>query len=534
VSKRPPRTVATIDCETDPFLFGRVPLPFLWDLFDGSRHYTFELVTDVLAFLEGKDWIIYAHNGGKFDYHMPGFLDSLEPWAKVMIINGRLAKFKIGECEFRDSYNILPVPLAAYKKDEIDYTKFEKSERHKHMAEITRYLHKDTEYLRELVVRFRDQYGNGLTLAGSAMKVWQERSRRTAPQSTRGFYHEISPYYYGGRVECCETGPVHFPTTLIDINSAYPYAMLHQHPISTQASVVVPNKNDAIRTDSFYSVAARSAGAFPIRLRTGTVFPNDETRRVFHVTGWELLAAIETKTAQIDRIVKRYDFAETIDFKGYVHHFYDIKKSAAKGSPEYIFAKLFMNSLYGKFGANPEEYTNNTICDPRFIKEACNDGYDFAGELGPWAVLSSPLEGPQERFYNVATAASITGFVRAYLWRHMCMLRRGGCRVLYCDTDSIIYGGKAPRTLALGKELGQWNEEARFTMGGIAGKKLYAFQKPDGGWKTGCKGAKLDGPTILRVAEGAEVTYERDAPTYGANRKPSFVKRRIRATAGGK
>lgn len=524
------RPIATVDCETDPFLHGRLPQPFLWDIFDGAKHYTYEHVCDVIDFLKDKKWIVYAHNGGKFDYHMQGFLSELEPWGPIMLINGRLAQFKIGECEFRDSYNILPVPLAQYKKDDIDYAKFERKVRASHMGEITRYLHGDTAYLYELVSKFRADYGPGLTLAGSAMKVWAAKSSIKPPKSSRGFYDAISPYYYGGRVECFHFGEIQERFKMVDINSAYPYAMLHKHPFSTTYDIAIPLASDPIKPESLYAVRALSHGAFPFRNKTGLEFPHDAIVRDYFVSGWELQAALDTQTVEIIEIKQRMDFHQLLDFTPYINHFYELKKASKKESAEYIFAKLFMNSLYGKFGANPDNYNNYTVCDPAFISAALTDGYEFAGELGPWAVMQSALEESQIRYYNAATAASITGFVRAYLWRHVCAIRKAGGEVLYCDTDSLAFTGEVPSSMRMDKELGGWSLEGEFDRGGIGGKKMYAFHNVNGKWKCGCKGVKLTPGEIIKVCQGETVTYKRDAPSYGHGKKPSFLTRRVQMT----
>lgn len=537
MSRKAPRIIATIDCETDPFLHGRIPKPFIWDYFDGVKHATFEKTEDLITFLCGlPPTIIYAHNGGKFDYHMPGFLDELEPFSTVMLISGRLAKFKIGNCEFRDSVNILPIALADYKKEDIDYSKMEAEVRHLHMEEIKAYLYKDTEYLREIVCKFRETYGDGLTLAGSAMKFWQARMGIDAPRSTRGFYHNIGKWYYGGRVECFSKGIISQGFSMVDINSAYPYAMLHNHPISTECEMVSCSELDPIIEQSMYRVSATSKGCFPLRGNKGTLsFPNDDVIRTYFVTGWELKAGLETGTVKIYKYHFRYDFAEMVDFNKYINYFYDIKKTAKKGSPDYIFSKLFMNSLYGKFGANPEEYANYELIPPQFVEAAEADGKQFAGELGKWAVAKSPLDEEQQRFYNVATAASITGYVRAYLWRHICLIRANGGTVHYCDTDSLAFSGSTDG-MRFDKELGGWSNDGDFIGGGIGGKKLYCFDKgPDypkaDRYKFGCKGVRLTPEQVLEVCAGQSVTYKRDAPSFGV-RKSKDPNGGIRKTAG--
>lgn len=572
------KLVAVIDAETDPFGSRDdkgaliVPRPFLWGFDDGERYREFATQKELIDFLSPQKIVVYAHNGGKFDYHF--FLPFLDSYTEVLIINGRLARFKIGECEFRDSYNILPIPLSGYKKDSFDYSKMDAKVRDKHMPEIRRYLRNDCRYLFELVSKFRETYGNGITLAGSAMKFWQKQFGQEAPQTSGNFYSDISPYYYGGRVECFRSGIIDEPFRLFDINSAYPFAMMHEHPIS--ASFV--ESDDCSLTDPFcdqsmYTVEAISRGALPFRNRAKLTFPADETPRTYHVTGWELRAAVETNTITILKIASRIDFGNTINFKSYVDHFYAIKNSAAKDSPEYVFAKLFLNSLYGKFGANPDNYGNfgivpvdkaNWFVKPELAEEVLgeNDGaldigkhrppwhdgkdgepsgfyWNAAGTLGPWALLQGGLNEAEKRYYNLATAASITGFVRSYLWRQIVAIRNAGGTPLYCDTDSVAFAGTGAESFSVSKRLGDWGDDGDFIRGGIGGKKLYAFEYrnpkvKDGKTithKTASKGVRLNADQIMRVAAGETILAENEAPTFSVHSDPRFVNRRVRATA---
>ncbi len=349
--KREPRRLATLDCETDPFKLGRIPKPFLWIVYNGSEYFQFEHVSDCTHFLAQKRYVVYAHNGGRFDYHQPGFLDELNQGQEITVINGRLARFTIGECEFRDSVNILPIKLADYQKDVIDYRKLEPEVRKLHMPEIVRYCKSDCRYLYHLVAAFREKHGTALTLAGTAMKTWQTMSGITAPRSTRKFYRAISPpkpeqtYYTGGRVECFVSGLISQPFRMVDINSAYPFAMLQEHPLYPASRDDQPPVACPITPQSLYEVDAISRGALPYREKDGLTFPDGDGVRRFRCTGWELQAGIDTGTVELVKVHRRKSFDKTVNFQKYVHHFYAMKAAASKGSPEYIFAKLFMNSL---------------------------------------------------------------------------------------------------------------------------------------------------------------------------------------------
>lgn len=520
---REKRKIAVIDCETDPFKLGRVPKPFIWGYYNGEEYEEFTETEDLIEFLEERREIIYAHNGGKFDYFY--MLEYLEPFADITIINGRLAKFKIGDCEFRDSYNILPVPLSAYQKTEIDYNKFEAENRQKHWREITKYLKDDCVFLYDFVKKFIDDYGINLTVAGTALKQWRKISNQEIPESSEGFYDDFAKYYYGGRVECFSKGLFKGKFQSFDINSAYPYAMLHEHAYGTFYLEKI--FEGEFKKENFYTIEATSKGCLPLRTENGLHFPH--CREIFHVTGWEILAGIETNSLEIHYVSREFSFPQKTCFTEYVNHFYELKKNAATKA-DYLFAKLFMNSLYGKFAANPRKYSETMILDKKYINASSEEGYEFAGELGNWALMRKPLEEEKQRFYNVATAASITGFVRSFLWRHIHKLKEAGNNVLYCDTDCIFFEGDKKPPFEIGGELGQWEKEGDYIEGAVAGKKLYAFKRADGTYKKASKGCRLSGKQIFSIANGKEITYEDIAPVYSVYKNPHFLKRRIKST----
>ena len=516
------RKLSVCDSETDPFKIGRIPEPFLWGFYDGDTYETFRETWQFIEFVKDRDTICYAHNGGKFDFFfMSEFIELLEP---LTVINGRITKFKIGACEFRDSYAILPVPLAMYDKGKIDYAKFEADVRENHMAEIGDYLYRDCVSLYNLVSAFTSDYGVNLTLASSALKTWEKIENVSAPKTEPSHYEFFRPFYYGGRVECFQKGIIEEPFKVADINSAYPFAMLAEHATGTRftQSKSLPATREATRK-SFIRLRARSLGAFPFRGDT-LEFPNDGKVREFFVTGWELNAARDTNALIIEDVLDVFEFSETMNFASYVNHFYAMKNAASKSSADYIIAKLFLNSLYGKFGANPEKYEEFKTCHPSDVDAMAElHGYSFAEFFGPHAIMARPIADEARRYYNVAVAASITGFVRAYLWRSMARCEG----LLYCDTDSIAAHNTS--ALQLGRELGEWDIEANCDRGGIGGKKLYAFHdKETDIWKTASKGVRFNAEKIMSVCAGNVEKYANPVPSFSIKNGVKFIDRVIK------
>ena len=176
---------------------------------------------------------MYGHNGGKFDSNY--LKQYVEHYDRVSFINGRLARFNLGIAEFRDSMNIFPTGLAAYKKQAFDYAILDRTRRYRpdNWKRILEYLESDCVNLFEIVYAFRERFGPTLTQASAAMRKWAALSAEVIPQTRfPKFYDRFKPFYFGGRVECFHVGLIGKPFKVVDINSAYPYAMLRRHPYS--------------------------------------------------------------------------------------------------------------------------------------------------------------------------------------------------------------------------------------------------------------------------------------------------------------
>lgn len=522
------RKIAVADCETDPFKVGRVPKPFVWGFYDGEVYIKFDKTEDFVDYIRDKKIILYAHNGGKFDWHF--VLDHMNLGQTVKVICGRLASFKIGECELRDSYNLLPVPLSAYQKTEISYEIFEEEKRKipENKKLIEDYLKDDCIFLYELVETFINDYGLNLTLAGTAMNFWRKNFLgESIEKSSKFFFEEFQPYYYGGRVECFEKGIIEGDIEVHDINSAYPFAMKHPH--AWGLSYTVSKKLPENFEDCFIDLRCVSKGAFPFRDKSGLSFPDDGVSRVYSITGWELKAAVDTNSLEDMEIIKVKRFKKSIDFGGYVDHFF-AKKDEYKGvdPARYLISKTMLNSLYGKFATNCLKYKDYFVIDSSELLEYLKTGdFELTTRLGDdSSMVERPIDESDYRFYNLATAASITGFVRAYMLRHIKAVKRP----LYCDTDSVAHVGGGG-SFVCSRKIGDWEKEGSFTEVAIAGKKMYAFyNEKSKKCKIASKGVKFSRKEIKSVARGEKVVYFNEAPTFSLKGGARFISREIKMT----
>ena len=564
MKKSPTKHFAVLDLETDPFAPGRMEIePFCAGYADESGSATWwgePCVKELIARLKREakrrpGLIIYAHNGGNFDFH---FMLPYLPVAqcKFLCIGKRIVQIKTPfGFELRDSFAIIPKALAAYQKTPFDYRKMERPVREKHKAEIISYLKDDLHDLFGMIEGFIARFPLELTLASSSYKIMQEKFDAGIERTEAGHDQMMRPFYFAGRVQFWELGQIKGRVDVLDINSAFPWAMTfaHAHGGKYRRSVKLPNKNPG---PCFIIVECWSDGELPVRNPKGGVdFPTG--RHTFHVTGWEYVAALKLGKIKQPKIHEVLIPKETKNFSKFVNYFYDGKLAAKKrgDKEEEFFFKIVLNSGYGRLALNVKKYSEvcvTTLYDtPDEIDGKTGKERAANAKLADWSVSwdderrgltfhqrKSYREGV-DKFINVATAASITGKVRAFLMESKALC--GGA--LYCDTDSLVVRNFSE--LRMGEKLGEWKHEGH-CLGTkpfvsdknpgncfyIGGKKLYAafITKPDGSQeaKLASKGVRLSPAQLVSVALGDEEDHINQAPTYSVFSPPRQVKRTIR------
>jgi len=518
--------IATLDLETDPFVYGQTPMPFAAGFFDGDQyHQTWgpSCVADMVAYINdhADDLLIYVHNGGGFDFWY------LQPWITnpLFFIHRRLAKCGFLERhELRDSYRMIPVPLSDYNKDTIDYNLFFPGVREKHKQSIGHYLQMDCEYLYQMVTDFISRYGNHLTMGAAAIHALKECHPQKHESET--FDTRFRPWYMGGRNECFKTGELKGDWKIYDVNSMYPYVMAnYNHPLGSSYCKTSRMKDNRV---SFARITATSNGALPMPYK-GLSFPHG--KREFWACSHEIFTGLELGVLKIHKIHECYQFNHVQSFAEFIDKFAAIKvaceESGDKGGR--LFAKLLMNSSYGKFGQNPRNYTDCELFDD--IKELTEKGYTYTSQLGDKLIGSKPTDLKPYSFNNVAIAASITSASRAELMRGLAHAENP----IYCDTDSII--AENLHMELHDSKLGAWKTEAQADTMYIAGKKLYAAYAKGmpvtikGKEKKASKGANLSAETIRKVTLGDTYLNEIAAPVLRFGQGAKFIARKIQKTA---
>jgi nitrite reductase/ring-hydroxylating ferredoxin subunit len=173
-------------------------------------------------------------------------------------------------------------------------------------------------------------------------------------------------------------------------------------------------------------------------------------------------------------------------------------------------AKLMLNSLWGKFAQRANYMQHKTLTNPKEFRDferRWDDGniaVKYRSEMtDEMFVLYDESQEDEDSKKNIAIAAFVTAYGRLRLWAEMEKL---GSRVIYHDTDSIIYerdplGYNIPN----GRYLGEWEDEcggAPITGFVSTGPKTYAYRYIKNGAETyACKakGFTLNSTTVEEI-----------------------------------
>jgi len=318
-----------------------------------------------------------------------------------------------------------------------------------------------------------------MTLASTALglwrsKYWQRPLGRVSPE----LWNAALASYHGGRTQAFAVGT--FPDVrAIDVASMFPWAM-------TVAPLPLPwGLQRRVRPGSPLEpcaiIRARvrsnlSVPRLPVRTREGTIYPNWEW------TGWyvgEELMAFRSVGGDV-RVLGGYAFAESCDpFTSYVRTMFR-RKQRSRGANRLLY-KLMLNALYGKFGQQGKRVFAVPIQKLARMKSP-----PLAWR--PWNGLAIfTKDGLPPPWGNNVWPAFVTARARVRLANELESLSARGCRPLYCDTDSVIFTGRA-RYAPKARRIGDFELRGDFRAALIVGKKEYALTTDGRKWTAHVKG----------------------------------------------
>jgi hypothetical protein len=335
------------------------------------------------------------------------------------------------------------------------------------------------------------------TLASTALAIWRDGYwGRELHRPKDAIWNAALEAYHGGRTEAFAVGTFN-AVRAIDASSMFPWAMTTA-PLPLPWGAVrrvgagAPIEPLGLYRARLTAMDCQYAPVLPVRTSQGTVYPTG-TWEAWHV-GEELLFARDCGT--LVNVREGYTFAETCrPFDGYVAAMFD-KKNASRGAGRTLY-KLLLNSLYGKFGQRGEKV--NCVRAEKLLtmpKPPAN----WRAWRG-FAIFTT--EGSPPPWGNNLWPAFITARARIRLAQEIAKLQglEHGARVLYCDTDSVLFQGAEGLSYPeKAKAPGEFEARGNFARAVIVGKKEYALQRSDGTWEVHVKG----------VPEAERMTYLRD------------------------
>lgn len=316
-----------------------------------------------------------------------------------------------------------------------------------------------------------------MTAAGQAFNSYRHRfmpAKSILIHGNSGLYDLEQKSYRGGRSDIFRQGR-YDELVKLDINSMYPFVMAKfdypTKPVSKEPIFGISLDEVIARMEEYFVVgdfditlSGREAAGIAVK-RDKLIFPVGHIAHAY-LTSPEIEFVLKHGTIDKVNFVSLYEKRNL--FEEYVKYFYDIKNNS-KG-PMKALSKLFLNSLYGKFGqrkfgeikqlADPasrsimDSIDSNVFYDHNNHKvmQIGNEIYEISGKKEEPSYDASPI-----------ISSAVTAYARMYLWE--LMLSCGLDNVFYCDTDSIFTNREGYEKLdALGlidnKELGKLKVES--------------------------------------------------------------------------
>lgn len=304
-----------------------------------------------------------------------------------------------------------------------------------------------------------------LTIASTAMSLFRNRYlKNTYYTQDKNDIMEVMNAYYGGRTETFRRGVIH-ERNYYDINSAYPFSMTRPLPDPNTHRVTHKNTLEYIQNYEGVSEVKIVCPSnlkipyLPYRYDGLLLFPTG------NFTGWythyELRKAL-SMGYEIKEVLKTHYYKETCTpLKEYAIDNYERRKTR-KNTPMGLVDKLFLNSLYGKFGQrfnDREDYQPISSYTLEMLNELTS-----VEQVGDF--IRSKKDCEPSAFCIPIWAAYITAYTRD-LWFNYAI----DCDPDYGDTDSFITSKKMPESA----ELGGLKLEMSIKEGLIIRNKMYAL-----------------------------------------------------------
>lgn len=308
--------------------------------------------------------------------------------------------------------------------------------------------------------------------------------------------------YYGGRTEIFYKGTVKSKVYYYDVNSMYPHVMRNfRYPTEHKFT----KNNPSIEQILYYIEKGYLINAecyldtknnyYPVKMNNTLMFPIGKFKT--YLATPEIIEAINNNDLVKFGKVGIYKSANI--FEEYIDFFYNKRLELKReGNKQEKMYKLFLNSLYGKFGQKMDKWIKTTIEEIRAfdldfdfdnwimdlykIPKILIGGLDvtpkiryIAGEL-----QLSGEETESDMSFPII-ASHVTSYARMIILTAIKYCKEHNIKYYYCDTDSIFTDKELPEEIVNENELGKYKIEKIFDHGvEFINLKNYCGLSPDG------------------------------------------------------
>lgn len=454
-------------------------------LYDGKSYTHF---ADVRSFLnhacrkEHSGRWYYAHAGGLFDmvFILEYLVDNPRPGVSIQCcLSGSSAiivKIKRGDSSwyFVDSWRLIASPLrkiaemmgqkkgGAANSTDLFYAP---------LPELIAYNEQDCRILYDAIRGFETtilSIGGQLqkTAASTALDLFRRVFLKRDIATDDGVNRVSRIAYCGSRVEVFEQDCTQ--SDYYDVNSSFPYAMTFPCPGNLSRIGRNYKQGEIALVKATIKVPPMNIPPAPFR---------GEDKRIYFPTGtWNSwfssvdLEAVEDYGGSIVKIEECKVFEPFTDLRDFAQTLFQYKEDADPNSADFMFWKILMNSLYGKFAEGSQKQKVVINPPPDFFKIPEREPGGLGREIYMPGVHCL-VEEKDIPHAHVPISLHITSIARRVLGDYL----RESPRVYYCDTD----GFAVPDTMhyPCSKKLGGLKLEKHVYEAKFLAPKLYAYRK---------------------------------------------------------
>lgn len=336
------------------------------------------------------------------------------------------------------------------------------------------YCRRDTEITGRFVETMLKKYDEidcepKTTIAATTLHYFEQKYYKKVTHSfTEKQIDWFHTGYYGGRCEIFHNLPLKGPVWYHDLNFLYPYCMktgmypdLDVHYESKKPDLSLFGAADCI----VQAPRELLIPYLPCRSDGKLIFPLGRWRGVY--TFFELTEA-QKLGYRIQKIHRAIECPGAHNpFEPFIDAIYTERLKAKASGDELLdmVFKAFGNFAYGKYAQGNE---TTELIPVSQMKEIPSGTVIFDGNL---ALIHRKRKYP--RYANCLWAMYVTAYARHRLYYHGFKRVLGaGARLIYCDTDSVMYQADAP-VLEHSKELGEFKLEGIYKETYFKLPKLY-------------------------------------------------------------